>query len=177
MVKKLRLVALIMDAHFIAMNGIEVDKIKQMPDGVQVSLADETYRTFREQEVELDEDGAVDVIDVQGDLVSCVFQSKVPYKPSEDVEPRRIEEGDEGKMKVSLDGGLSFVDAAQGVRVVYEGIDVPGEDGKGELHVTLSREGFVRDVWVTREEPLDHNMGTDSQTVEEAVSAMVEEGS
>lgn len=173
---KLNLVALIMDAEFIVMDGYEVEKCKELPDGVQVSLADETFRRFNDRVVEIDEAGEVQIEDAEGNVVACAFKSKVAYIPSESMQV--VNDAAEGSgLKVSLDGGLSFKEARQGVRVVYEGVDVPGEDGKGQMHVTLSEEGMVRDVWVTRDEPLDHNIGTESETVEEAVSAMVEEGS
>ena len=69
-----------------------------------------------------------------------------------------------------------MTEAKQGVRVIYEEVDVPGENEKGQVHITLSEEGIVSDVWMTRDEPLDHNIGTSSQTLDEAVESMVEEG-
>ena len=76
------------------------------------------------------------------------------------------------KIKVSLDGGLTFQEATEGVRVVYEGVDIPGddEDGTGELHVTVSHEGLVTDVWSTLHEPLDYNIGTSSVLIDDLVS-------
>ena len=79
------------------------------------------------------------------------------------------------KIKVSLDGGVTFQDANEGVRIVYEGVDIPGEDGTGELHLNATHEGLVTDVWTTREEPLDHNIGTSAQLVEDIVGDLVEE--
>lgn len=78
-------------------------------------------------------------------------------------------------IKVSLDGGVTFQEAKQGVRIVYEGISVPGEDETGELHVSATHEGVVTDVWVTRDEPLDHNIGTSSQLLDDLVSDLVDE--
>jgi hypothetical protein len=80
-------------------------------------------------------------------------------------------------MKVSLDGGETFVEAPNGVRVVYENVDVPGEDESGEVHVNLTHEGIITDVWVSRVESLDHNIGTSSSTVDEIVERLVDEGS
>lgn len=79
-------------------------------------------------------------------------------------------------LKVSLDGGLTFTEAPEGVRVVVEKIDVPGEDGKGELHCNFTHEGVVTDVWVTRDEALDHNIGTRSQMYEDTAADLVAEG-
>jgi hypothetical protein len=79
------------------------------------------------------------------------------------------------RIKVSLDGGESFQDAKEGVRIVYEGVPIPGEDGTGELHFNATHEGLVTDIWTNREEPLDHNIGTSSQLVEDIVGDLVTE--
>lgn len=78
-------------------------------------------------------------------------------------------------MKYSIDGGQTFQDAPCGVRIIYSNVDVPGEDERGELHVNATEEGLITDVWVTREEPLDHNIGTASQTTAEIVERLVED--
>lgn len=78
-------------------------------------------------------------------------------------------------MKVSLDGGKTFVEVTEGVRVVYEGVMVPGEDSPGELHLNLTQEGVVSDLWASREEQLDHNLGTSSQLVEDLVERLVDD--
>lgn len=62
------------------------------------------------------------------------------------------------------------------VRIAYECIDVPGEDGKGEVHVNCTGEGVIVDVWVTRDEPLDHNIGTRAELLTELVGELVEDG-
>ena len=49
------------------------------------------------------------------------------------------------RIKVSLDGGLTYQDAIEGVRIVYEGVDIPGEDGTG-VH------DCDRDVFIELEE-------------------------
>ena len=77
------------------------------------------------------------------------------------------------RMKVSLDGGKTFVEIINEVRVIYEQIDVPGEAARGELHVTLTHEGIISDVWV---EPRDQNIGTHSSTVDEWVEKLVANG-
>lgn len=79
-------------------------------------------------------------------------------------------------MKVSLDGGVTFHEALEGVRIVLPGVQVPGEDDLGELHINVTEEGIVQDVWASREDQLDHNIGTRSQTHDEAIEAMVEVG-
>lgn len=71
-------------------------------------------------------------------------------------------------MKVSLDGGVTFHDAKD-VRVIYEGVEIPGEDENGDLHITMTPEGIVTDVWGTDENGDNENPGTDSVTVSELV--------
>lgn len=78
-------------------------------------------------------------------------------------------------IKFSKDGGLTFQVAPEGVRIVYERVMVPGEDGRGELHLNCTHEGMISDVWVTREEPLDHNIGTASRQLEDILSGLVED--
>lgn len=75
---------------------------------------------------------------------------------------------------VSLDGGVTFV-AASEIMVAYRRILVDGEDGRGELRLTMTREGLISDVWTSRQGHLDHNIGTASETVEEIVTRLVEE--
>lgn len=77
-------------------------------------------------------------------------------------------------ISVSVDGGLTFVQAREGVRVRYEEVQVPGEGELGELHINHSAEGIVKDLWVTREDPLDHNIATSSQLLDDLVTDMVE---
>jgi hypothetical protein len=66
-------------------------------------------------------------------------------------------------MKVSLDGGETFIDAPAGVRVVYENVDTPDFE-TGEVHVNMTDEGIIVDVWARHT-----NVGTDSETVGELV--------
>ena len=78
-------------------------------------------------------------------------------------------------IKFSVDGGLTFQEATEGVRIIYEGVDIPGEDGTGELHLNATHEGLISDLWTTREDPLDHNIGTSSQMIEDLVSDLVDD--
>lgn len=71
-------------------------------------------------------------------------------------------------MKVSLDGGNNWQDAPD-VRVLYDDISVPGEDESGEVQITLTHEGLIRDLWVA-----GVNIGTGSQTIDELTVEMVE---
>jgi hypothetical protein len=77
-------------------------------------------------------------------------------------------------MKVSFDNGETFIDAPQGILVIQELEQIPGEDGSGELHLSFTGEGIITDLWVSREEPLDHNLGTMSQTYDELAEQLIE---
>lgn len=77
----------------------------------------------------------------------------------------------------SIDGGVTFQEAPEGVRIIYDDVMVPGEDGKGELHLNLTHEGLITDVWATRDAPLDHNIATSSEMFDDMVSRLVEESS
>ncbi len=79
-------------------------------------------------------------------------------------------------IKFSLDGGITFQEAKQGLRIVYEHIHVPGEDQPGEVHLNVAAEGVITDVWVTREEYLDHNIGTRAELLDDLVGDLIEAG-
>lgn len=78
------------------------------------------------------------------------------------------------KMLVSLDGGVTYQDVRDGVRVLYEDVLIPGEDEQGQLLLNCTEEGLIQDVWVTRDDA-DHNIGTSSATVDELVDRLVED--
>lgn len=79
------------------------------------------------------------------------------------------------QQEVSLDGGVTWMPAKEGVRIVYRGVPIDGEDGLGEVHINATHEGLITDIWTTREEPLDHNIGTDCVLIEDLVSRLVAE--
>jgi len=84
------------------------------------------------------------------------------------------DESTEMTMKVSLDGGVTWMETSQGVRVIYRGLFVPGEDGRGELQVNCTSEGIIKDVWVEKGDSYP-NIATSSVTVDEIVSQMIED--
>ena len=84
------------------------------------------------------------------------------------------ESGNAG-MLVSLDGGQTFVPVTDGVRIIYKNVAVPGEDEPGELHLNATSEGLISDLWVSRDEHLDHNLGTSSQMVDDLVDRLVDD--
>ena len=78
-----------------------------------------------------------------------------------------------GRVLVSLDGGATFQSAEQGVRIVFRDLEVEGEERPGELHLNVTEEGVISDLWVTRDAPLDCNRATASETTEEIVDRML----
>lgn len=90
-----------------------------------------------------------------------------------------IQAGDDDEVEsvspmVSLDGGLTFMPAPEGVRIVYEGVMIYGEDGRGEIHINATQEGLITDLWRTPDDPLDH-IGTESVLIEDIVMRLVNE--
>jgi hypothetical protein len=69
-------------------------------------------------------------------------------------------------MQVSLDGGITYVDALEGVRVIHFDENVNGIPQ--ELHVNLTEEGIIMDVW--RE---DEIFGTSSETFADIIDSLV----
>lgn len=76
---------------------------------------------------------------------------------------------------VSLDAGKTFIPAANGVQIVFKGVIIDGEDGRGELHLNVSNCRITTDIWTTREEPLDHNIGSDRVDIDDIVARLVSE--
>jgi hypothetical protein len=75
-------------------------------------------------------------------------------------------------LKYSIDGGVTYLDAPDGIRVIYSELYIDGEDGRGELHLNHTLEGVVSDVWVG-----DENPGTESREVDDIVRALTEANS
>lgn len=78
-------------------------------------------------------------------------------------------------IEVSLDGGVTWLPAPGGVRIVYKDVMIDGEDGRGEVHMNATPEGLITDIWTTRDEPLDHNIGTEAVMIDDIVSRLVGE--
>lgn len=74
-------------------------------------------------------------------------------------------------MEVSLDGGLTWQKAPEGVRIAYKGVHVDGEDGRGEVHINCTHQGLITDIWSGQEE----NVGTDCVMIDDIVSRLVNE--
>lgn len=50
------------------------------------------------------------------------------------------------------------------------------ENGPTELHLNATHEGLISDLFTSRDEHLDHNIGTDSQLVSDIVGRLVNLG-
>lgn len=74
-------------------------------------------------------------------------------------------------IKVSLDGGATYQVAPEGVRIIYENVEIPGEDEPGELHVNATSEGIITDVWAKRDE--DPNLATRSEELDGIVHELI----
>ncbi len=77
-------------------------------------------------------------------------------------------------LQVSLDGGVTFQDAPEGVIVHRELEHVAGEDESGKLILNMTEEGLITDVWVTRGDA-DHNIGTSCSLYDDLVTDLIED--
>lgn len=75
-------------------------------------------------------------------------------------------------IKVSLDGGATFVVAGQGVRVIIDGIPIGDGEAAAELHLNVTDEGVITDVIDTD----GQNAGTDSAMFAEIVERLAQSG-
>jgi hypothetical protein len=75
-------------------------------------------------------------------------------------------------MKIILDDGTEI--KSDSVTLIWEDQLVPGENENGELHIKATSEGLVSDVWVSREQSLDHNLATAWRTTDDIIETLVE---
>lgn len=85
-----------------------------------------------------------------------------------------LEQLDDVTMKVSIDGGLTYVPAKQGVRVQYDGVTLNEEEETGELLLNLTSEGVIADAWkfTQGEEPEPVHVGTSQQMLDDVVAQL-----
>ena len=92
------------------------------------------------------------------------------------------------EIAISIDGGKTWIEAKQGVRVTVGPLPVfsgcPGEDNeKGDLLFNFTGEGLITDVWadvIVVDVPLQmktENPGTSSATYTEIAERLVEANS
>jgi hypothetical protein len=76
-----------------------------------------------------------------------------------------------GDMQVSLDGGVNYAPAKNGVRVIYTDIPHPADvDDSAELHVNLTGEGIIADLIASGE-----CVGTRAEMATDIASEIAEE--
>ena len=56
--------------------------------------------------------------------------------------------------------------------MTHETIQVAGKDGPNTLSFTHTNEGFVTDIDVSREEDLNHNLASRTETLEEVIERL-----
>jgi hypothetical protein len=81
-------------------------------------------------------------------------------------------------MLVSLDGGLTFQEAKQGVRVLYREVpfSLHDEETEGDVLFNFSEEGIITDLWMAdSEEALGGqvNIATEGETVDELANRLI----
>jgi hypothetical protein len=86
-------------------------------------------------------------------------------------EPHEATEG-EGAMRVSIDGGLTWLVATQGVRVIWSGLPMEhdGSEIEGEVHLNCTHEGMITDLY---DPTSGENIGTDSTEVANIVARLI----
>ena len=81
----------------------------------------------------------------------------------------------------SVDGGITWNAAREGVRIAYSNVIVDGEDRRGELLINATHEGLISDIWVRRGDPqvesdgYDHNIGSGSESIDDIVTRLIAE--
>jgi hypothetical protein len=74
-------------------------------------------------------------------------------------------------MKVSIDNGETWVEVNDTVKVIYNDLEI--DDGpracsiEAELHVTLTHEGVIQDVFPFVDDPFRESWGTSSEMAQE----------
>lgn len=63
-------------------------------------------------------------------------------------------------IEVSLDGGLTYVEAKEGVRIIYRQLPGLEVDTMGELHINATVEGLIQDFWTDPGTAQEHLSGT-----------------
>lgn len=110
-----------------------------------------------------------------GDCWKHVFYPKLKQHHFVDENPQPQAQPAPCAMEVSVDGGLTYQPAPSGVRIIYKDVIIDEDERLGEVHINATHEGLITDIWTTREEPLDHNIGTDSVLIDDIVARLVED--
>lgn len=113
-----------------------------------------------------------------GDSWKHVFYPKQGLHHFVDENPLPTQK-DAVSISYSVDGGVTWNQAREGVRIAYSNVLIDGEDQRGELLLNASHESLITDLWTHREPPqtdgacFDHNIGSSGQTIDDLVTALV----
>jgi hypothetical protein len=78
-------------------------------------------------------------------------------------------------MRVSLDGGETWLETDDGVTVIFDSVRVPGESSAGELHINLATNGTITEILKNCNEGRDHNVWASATILEEIVGRLVDD--
>jgi hypothetical protein len=76
-------------------------------------------------------------------------------------------------MRVSLDGGVTYQDVPEGVRVIYDEGLMDEDENPVELHINCTKEGVVLDLWDSDREMDDESTATTSLMASEIVERLL----
>lgn len=77
------------------------------------------------------------------------------------------------EMQVSLDGGVTWQDAPNGVRVIYKNVMIDENDRQGEVLINATHEGLITDIFAcTEDETGDESIATDCLPIEDIVARL-----
>jgi hypothetical protein len=77
-------------------------------------------------------------------------------------------------MKISLDGGVTWQPAPEGVRIVLEDQEIPGEDVVADLNFNFTDEGIIYDIWQSVSDTTSTNLATRSQDYDAVLYELME---
>ena len=72
-------------------------------------------------------------------------------------------------MLVSLDGGVTYTEAPEGVRIIHDTAFRVGDDEPVALHINLTNEVMVLDLWSE-----SANVGTECQMFDDIVNEFLD---
>lgn len=72
-------------------------------------------------------------------------------------------------MQVSLDGGSSYLEAPEGVRVIYSNLIAGENETPVEAHINLTREGIISDIWGKGDDQ-EGPLGSDTVMIDDIVA-------
>jgi len=78
------------------------------------------------------------------------------------------------KVILTLPDGTEITHECERVCACYR-VDIPGEDGLGELHIVANEAGVIHDIYASRKSPLDHNLATCAETAQQIVERLTED--